>query len=92
MMIIIAPNCSKQLREMSIRTPNRHKHTADLFIPPSQQSKALPYDSIFQEPTNLPPRRPENHKTILQITPSTGTPFPIRVTSAQGNSHHLMDN
>ena len=35
--IIISPNCSKELRKMSISKPIRLSHTKDLFIPPSQQ-------------------------------------------------------
>ena len=38
-MIIISPNCSKQLRALSIAPPVRLQHTKNLFIPPSQQGK-----------------------------------------------------
>ena len=37
--IVITPNCAKELREMSIAKPIRLVHTKDLFIPPSQQGK-----------------------------------------------------
>ena len=38
-MIVISPNCTHQLREMSIAKPIRLMHTHDLFIPPSQQNR-----------------------------------------------------
>jgi hypothetical protein len=45
-MIIISPNCSKQLSALSIAPPVRLQHTKTLFIPPSQQGKNEVGDKI----------------------------------------------